>query len=162
MNQTEFNHIVEQHSDALYRFSLKNIKVIEEAKEIVQNSFEKLWIHRNEVSIEKAKSYLFTCAYRNVIDIVRKQQKETEMSNIIHEPHSTMTPQKFELNRIIEKALQQLNELQRSAILLRDYEGYSYTEIGDILQISESQVKITLFRARKKLQEILGPLENIL
>ena len=75
MNQVEYQQIVNNYADALYRFYLKNIKVIEEAKEIVQNSFEKLWIHRHKVDPEKAKSYLFTLAYRNCIDIIRKKKR---------------------------------------------------------------------------------------
>jgi RNA polymerase sigma-70 factor (ECF subfamily) len=47
-------------------------------------------------------------------------------------------------------------------ILLRDYEGYSYQEIGDILSITEAQVKINIFRGRKQLQEHLGRMEDYL
>jgi RNA polymerase sigma-70 factor (ECF subfamily) len=63
---------------------------------------------------------------------------------------------------MLDNALSQLNEIQRSAILLRDYEGYSYLEIGDILDLKESQVKIQIFRGRKKLQNIIGSVEDIL
>jgi RNA polymerase sigma-70 factor (ECF subfamily) len=63
---------------------------------------------------------------------------------------------------MLDNALSQLNEIQRSAILLRDYEGYSYSEIGEILEINESQVKIQIFRGRKKLQNIIGNVEDIL
>ena len=63
---------------------------------------------------------------------------------------------------MLDNALSQLNELQRSAILLRYYEGYSYLEIGEILEINESQVKIQIFRGRKKLQNIIGNVEDIL
>ena len=63
---------------------------------------------------------------------------------------------------MLDNALSQLNELQRSAILLRDSEGYSYLEIGEILEINESQVKIQIFRGRKKLQNIIGNVEDIL
>jgi RNA polymerase sigma-70 factor (ECF subfamily) len=66
------------------------------------------------------------------------------------------------LKALLDNALSQLNELQRSAILLRDYEGYSYLEIGDILDLNESQVKIQIFRGRKKLQNIIGSVEDIL
>ncbi len=162
MNQREYQQIVNEHADALYRFSLKNIKVIEEAKEIVQNSFEKLWIHRENIDMQKAKSYLFTLAYRNCIDIIRKQKKESEFDMIKSEPQQYFNTHLIGLKTMLDNALSQLNEIQRSAILLRDYEGYSYSEIGEILEINESQVKIQIFRGRKKLQNIIGNVEDIL
>lgn len=162
MNQEEYQQIVNDHADALYRFSLKNIKVIEEAKEIVQNSFEKLWVHRQEVHPEKAKSYLFTLAYRNCIDIIRKQKKESELDMIHKEPQQHYNPHLIGVKALIDKALTKLNGIQRSAILLRDYEGYSYAEIGEILSLNESQVKVQIFRGRKKLQSILGNVEDII
>ncbi len=162
MDPSEFNHIVDAHADALYRFSLKNIKVIEEAKEIVQNSFEKLWINRNQIPADKAKSYLYTCAHHNIIDTLRKQKRETELDLITHEPQQEMKNESIGLSQIIETALEKLSILQRNAILLRDYEGYSYAEIGQILNINESQVKIQLFRGRKKLQTFLGKLEDLI
>ncbi len=63
MNDAEFNQIVDDYSNALYRFALKNIKVPEDAQEIVQNSFERLWINRDKVESGKIKAYLFKIAY---------------------------------------------------------------------------------------------------
>jgi len=62
----------------------------------------------------------------------------------------------------LEKALQQLAPLQKSLILLKDYEGYSYEEIGKITSLNASQVKVYLHRARLQLKEIVGKLENII
>jgi RNA polymerase sigma-70 factor (ECF subfamily) len=62
----------------------------------------------------------------------------------------------------LEKALQQLTPLQKSLILLKDYEGYSYEEIGKITALNASQVKVYLHRARIQLKEIVGKLENII
>jgi len=162
MNQEEYQQIVNDCADALYRFSFKNIKVIEEAKEIVQNSFEKLWIHREKIEFQRAKSFLFTTAYRNCIDIIRKQKNESALDMIKSEPQQYLNTHVIGLKALLDNALSQLNELQRSAILLRDYEGYSYLEIGDILDLNESQVKIQIFRGRKKLQNIIGSVEDIL
>jgi RNA polymerase sigma-70 factor (ECF subfamily) len=67
-----------------------------------------------------------------------------------------------DLKRILERALESISEPQRNSIMLRDYEGYSYQEIGEIMQMSESQVKINIFRGRKNLQQILGNMEDYL
>jgi len=66
------------------------------------------------------------------------------------------------LKHILDNALSQINEMQRNVILLRDYEGYSYLEIGKIMNLTENQVKINIFRGRQALQKILGKLENYL
>ncbi len=159
MSEKEFNQIVQQHSDALYRFALKNIKVVEEAQEIVQTAFEKLWLNRDNVELEKSKSYLFRVAYNYLIDMIRKQRKEAEWSDVLEQKPATEVVEFKDLKRIIEQALNSLSEVQRNAIMLRDYEGYSYAEIGEIMNISESQVKINIFRGRKHMQQLLGKME---
>jgi RNA polymerase sigma-70 factor (ECF subfamily) len=66
------------------------------------------------------------------------------------------------VKRELDEALQQLTPLQKSLILLKDYEGYSYEEIGKITALNASQVKVYLHRARLQLKEYLGKIENIL
>lgn len=162
MTIEEYNQIVYSQSDALYRFALKNIKVVEDAQEIVQTSFEKLWINKNNVDPTKCKAYLFRIAYNCMIDIIRKQKREVDMELISNrEPQSEQVDFKG-LKPILDNALSQIGEMQRNVILLRDYEGYSYLEIGEIMNLSENQVKINIFRGRQALQKILGKLENYL
>jgi RNA polymerase sigma-70 factor (ECF subfamily) len=162
MDYKEFNRIVEAHSDDLYRFALKNIKVAEDAQEIVQTAFERLWINRNTVDPEKSKAFLFRVAYNFTIDMIRKQRKEADMETTKFKEPSSEGPDFKDLKRVLERALSKLSDIQRNVILLRDYEGYSYQEIGDILSITEAQVKINIFIGRKQLQEHLGSMEDYL
>ena len=67
-----------------------------------------------------------------------------------------------DLNEILHSALGRLPEQQRSAVLLRDYEGYSYKEIGDITGLSEAQVKINIYRGRIALKSFIGKIETVL
>ena len=66
------------------------------------------------------------------------------------------------LKKVLEEALSRLSETQRSLVLLKDYEGYSYEEIGQITGLSESQVKVYLHRARVQLKEYLVKMENVI
>jgi RNA polymerase sigma factor (sigma-70 family) len=66
------------------------------------------------------------------------------------------------LKKVLEEALARLGETQRSLVLLKDYEGYSYEEIGQITGLSESQVKVYLHRARVQLKEYLVKIENVI
>ena len=72
MTVSEYNDSVESYSDNLYRFVLKNIKDIDKAKDIVQDTFLKFWEKRDNVDVAKIKSYLFTTAYHTLIDVVRR------------------------------------------------------------------------------------------
>jgi RNA polymerase sigma factor (sigma-70 family) len=162
MNAEQFNTCVDMHSDALYRFALKNLKDDDEAKEIVQSTFEKLWIRHKDVDFERSRSYLFTAAYHAMVDFWRRNKK---LSSITEQTETAMEAQPKEykgLKQILDNALAKLPEIQRTVILLRDYEGYSYEEIGDITNLNESQVKVYIFRARQTLKTIIGSLEAVI
>jgi RNA polymerase sigma-70 factor (ECF subfamily) len=67
-----------------------------------------------------------------------------------------------DINGIIDQSLLLLSEMQKSVLLLKDYEGYQYNEIADILEISGDSVKVHLFRARKKIKEHLKDLRLVI
>jgi RNA polymerase sigma-70 factor (ECF subfamily) len=96
-----------------------------------------------------------------MIDKIRRQKFETQIED--HHEDFVTTQNKFnDVKKILDKALNTLNEIQRSVILLRDYEGYSYEEIGEITGLNESQVKVYIYRARLALKQYIGSLENVL
>lgn len=161
MTDIAYNNAVDQYADGVYRFIVKNIQHEEDARDIVQTSFEKLWINRSTVDPLKIKSYLFTIAYHQMIDHIRKVKKYSITD--IHESESTepiYQPQ-HELKQTILKAINELNPTQKSLVLLKDYEGYSYQEIGEIMNLSESQVKVYLHRARLQLKDKLIHLQKV-
>lgn len=161
MNLQEYNNCVEAHADGVYRFILKQIKDKDAAKDIVQDTFEKIWRKVDTIEAEKAKSYLFTAAYHTMIDYTRKQKKQTDFSEVNFNEHSH-TKQYSDLKEILNQALDQLPEVQKSVILLRDYEGYDYAEIGKITNLTESQVKVYIFRARTFLKNYIGKMEVVM
>lgn len=162
MTVEEFNSCVDLHSDNLYRFILKNVKDKDKAKDIVQDTYEKLWLKVSEVPSTNAKSYMFTTAYRTMIDMFRRDKKQTRMEEGEYDEALSHNRQYSDLKNILNEAVQKLPEIQRMVIMLRDYEGYSYKEIGDITSLSESQVKVYIFRARAFLKEHIGKIENVL
>jgi len=96
-----------------------------------------------------------------MIDLIRREKKLTPFDDINNEDYSH-NEQFSDLNEILHKAINQLPEIQRSVVLLRDYEGYSYEEIGEITGLNESQVKVYIFRARAFLKNYIGSLERVL
>ena len=161
MTEKEFNDCVNLYADNVYRFILKNLRHEDDARDVVQTSFEKLWVNRDKVENERSKSYLFTVAYHQMIDLVRKNKRvklENDFSSslkITKEPH-------HQLKKILNDALYRLSETQRSLVLLKDYEGYSYEEIAEITSLSISQVKVYLHRARLQLKSYLVKMENVI
>lgn len=161
MTEREYNECVRLYADNVYRFILKNLRHEEDARDVVQSAFEKMWQRREEVAYDKSKSYLFTVAYHQMIDHLRKvkrivlKEEFPEQVNIYHKPANN-------LRKVLEEALGRLSETQRSLVLLKDYEGYSYEEIGQITGLSESQVKVYLHRARIQLKNYLVKPENVI
>jgi RNA polymerase sigma-70 factor (ECF subfamily) len=147
MTDKAYNDCVDNFADSVYRFIVKNIRHTEDAQDIVQSAFEKLWINREQVLPEKAKSYLFTVAYHQMIDHIRKSNK-MPLSEDTFIPQQQITQADEELKQVLMRAINELNPIQKSLVLLKDYEGYSYQEIGEIMHLSESQVKVYLHRAR--------------
>ena len=161
MTVQEFNICVDHYADGVYRFIVKNIGHEADAQDIVQTAFEKLWINHEKVAFIKAKSYLFTVAYNQMIDHIRKGKKESITDNFDEVKTHTHTNSNAELKQILLQAINELNPTQKSLVLLKDYEGYSYQEIGEIMNLSESQVKVYLHRARLILKGKLIHLEKL-
>ncbi len=155
MTTEDYNKVVDIQADALFRFILKNIKNKEKAEDIVQDSFEKLWKNADKIEASKAKSYLFTTAYHGLIDMVRKEKRLSPFE-ASHEKLNTYTSPNPDLQEILHQAIEKLPADQKAVLLLRDYEGYSYKEIGDITGLTEPQVKVYIFRARAFLKDYIG------
>jgi len=161
MTEREYNDCVKLYADNVFRFIAKNLRHEEDAKDIVQTAFEKLWRNRETVETEKSKSFLFTVAYNQMIDHIRKIKRisfkdEFKAETKIYE-HKVSN-----IKKNLQDALSTLNETQRSLVLLKDYEGYSYEEIGQITGLNESQVKVYLHRARLTLRNYLVKPENVI
>lgn len=160
MTAEEYNRAVDAYADNLYRFVLKNLRDEAMAADIIQDTFEKLWTKLEEVSGLKVKSYLFTSAYHTMIDYIRREKRyvEADPVNIFQ---STGGDQYSDLGEILERAVQNLPEDQKAVVMLRDYEGYTYREIAGITGLSESQVKVYIYRARVYLKSYIGSMEKV-
>ncbi len=162
MTVAEYNNCVDLHSDGLYRFLLKNVKDRDKAKDLVQDTYAKLWSKVDEVSYEKAKSYIFTAGYHTMIDQMRREKRHVDyQANEMRTGMSSTSRQYTDLNEILNEALDRLPTAQKSVIMLRDYEGYSYEDIEKITGLNESQVKVYIYRARIALKDYLVKMEYV-
>ncbi len=161
MTEKEYNECVTQYADNVFRFIVKNLRHEEDAQDVVQSAFEKLWRNRDQVDGTKSKSYLFTVAYNQMIDHLRKA-KRVYLKEEFREDTRVSDRQVNNTRSVLQDALARLSETQRSLVMLKDYEGYSYEEIGRIMNLNESQVKVYLHRARLQLKEYIVKVENVI
>lgn len=160
MTVAEYNLCVEDYADSIYRFIKKNLRDEHRSEDIVQDTFAKMWEKHESVNFEKAKSYLYTTAYHTMLDIIKKEKRMSVEEEIVTTSHTFNHYN--DISEIMNEAVKRLPASQRSSLMLRDYEGYSYKEIEEITGLKESQVKVYIYRARKYLKEYIGSIENVL
>lgn len=160
MTTQQYNEAVDFLADGLFRFAAKKCNDRNLAKDIVQDAFARLWVTKGNVDEKKVKSYLFTSVNRLVIDYWRKSRRLTDMESLGHNPIDN-SHEYSNLREVLEKELKKLPEMQRTVILLRDYESFSYAEIGSITDLSEAQVKVYIYRGRKALKTRLEKLNIV-
>ncbi len=160
MNRSQYNKCVEQFADRVFRFALSSLRNEDLAKDVVQETFARIWEHVDTVEFERAKSYLFTAAHHIMIDEIRRCQKTEPLDEL--NVQGCVGNSYSDLQEVLHNALSTLPEVQRNVILLRDYEGYSYQEIGKITGLSESQVKVYIFRGRTALKKQLKSIDNLI
>ena len=154
MTVKDYNRSVKEYGDHIYRFIYRSVKDRDKACDIVQDTFERLWMNVTEIEYEVVRAWLFTSAYNRMVDVIRK---DSRLVNVEYYDDSALFAEdrNNDLNELLHNALQKLPAAQRSAILLRDYEGYSYREIAAITGQSEAQVKINIFRGRVTMRSYL-------
>jgi len=161
LNRREYNIVVQKLSNQLYGFALRFMRSQDDAKDVVQDVFEKLWVNRKKVEFEKAKAWMFTTAHNSMINTINRNQRMQLPGNENIPERSRNDFNLFESGQVVDRAVNILPPVQKSIILLRDLEGYSYEEIGNILSLSPSQVKVYLFRARNKIKKQLKGLTEL-
>lgn len=161
MTRNEYNIAVKEHSNKLYGYAMRFLRNTEDAEDIVQDVFERLWLNRKKVEVEKAKSWMFTTAHNAMLNLITKKSRVQLPGNENLPESIKKDVNKFESNQVVNRAVNILPPIQKSIILLRDLEGYTYEEIGEILELSSSQVKVYLFRARNKIKKQLKGLTEL-
>src|ERR671933_219627 len=111
MTEREYNECVNQYADNVYRFIVKNLRHEEDARDVVQTAFEKLWRNRSDVDPAKSKSYLFTVAYNQMIDHLRKV-KRVHLKEEFKAEVSIYERPVNNLRAVLEDALSKLSETQ--------------------------------------------------
>ena len=163
MNKDQ-SYIFKEHiwplRDKMFRLAHRITLSQEEAEDVVQDTMERLWRERDNFSIINSIEAWTLRLVRNLsLDRLKRSGRYTVALDAERDAAPAASiDQQMELEekmRIVREAMDRLPEIQRSIMQLRDIEGKTYTEIADILQISESQVKVYLHRGREKVKKSL-------
>lgn len=161
MTVQEYNTCVREFSDSLYRFALKNVRDTNLAQDFVQDAFERLWLRIDSVDYQRVKSYLFRTVVNLQIDRSRRNNLQQQHLNSLPDPVQSPGVS-HDVQQVIDEGVARLNEMQRTVLTLRDFEGYSYQEIAEITDLSVDQVKVYIFRARRFLKQYIGNMEVLI
>lgn len=153
MTDKEYKEQIDLHADDVLRYLAKNIKDGEVAKDILQDTFVSLWENKEKVEPSKIKNWLFTVAHNNMLKLFR--YNKIRQNSFIEENSSELN---LENTQLIDQLLKQLPDRMRQCLMLKDWQGFSIKEIAEILDISEENVKINIFRAKIKLKELKSQL----
>ena len=167
MKNISFRNDVLPLKNILYRLALRITLNSAEAEDIVQDTLIKVWNKRDGWNeIESIEAFSLTICRNLALDRIKRMGSQNdsldetnlEKVDLSSDPYEdTIHKDRMEL---VRKLVNGLPEKQRSCMQLRDFEGKSYKEIAEILDISEEQVKVNIFRARQSVKEKFQKLDN--
>jgi RNA polymerase sigma factor (sigma-70 family) len=167
MNLETFQTRVFPVKNKLFRFAFRLLGSSEEAKDVVQEVFIKVWNGREHLDeIQNLEAWCMRITKNLSLDRLRQQNRRPtdSLENVLHVHNQTLSPYEnteiSESMKRIGEMMDGLPEKQRQVMHLRDIEGYSYNEIGEILELDLSQVKVYLFRARNSVREKLQKINS--
>ncbi len=162
MTKEEFVKDVVVFGDKMYRIAFRLLENSEAAKDVLQDSFLKLWEKREEIKkFRNTEAYVVTVIKNKCLDKLRLVKQTLDISNLPAETKKSESDFDYQESTIeIKKIIHSLPKQQKLIIELRDIEGYSYEEIGELLDMSVNNVRVNLSYARKTIKEKLQKIYN--
>ena len=167
MKKVSFRNDVLPLKNELFRLALRITLNRAEAEDIVQDTLIKVWNRREEWNaIDSIEAFSLTVCRNLSLDRIKKKGNDNDSLEDVKsaEPLASSNPQDRMIQtdkvRLIRQIVDGLPEKQRSCMQLRDFEGKTYKEIASVLDISEEQVKVNIFRARQTVKQKYLKLDN--
>lgn len=153
-----FGELYARYRGRIYAYVLRMIGERDRADDIFQETFTRIYRHcfGAKREITKGSSYIFATARNRCLNAIRDRKVTTDVEDyhqIVYQP----SYENAELADLIKASLELLPDHYREVFVLREYDGLSYQEIAEITGQTLASVKIHIFRAKKKLREILMP-----
>lgn len=165
MNETEYLNIVLPFKDKIFRVAKRLLVSIEEAEDATQDVLLKLWKNRQKFKdYNSPEAFAMTMTKNWCFD--RLKSKQAQNLKIVHnnyEDHSRSLQKSIEVNdslQWVKTHMDALPEKQKLILQLRDIEQYEFKEIAKILDMTETNIRVSLSRARKSVREKLTKTHN--
>ena len=154
----EYRHWVAEYQDQAWTLARYILKDASEAEDATQEAFVKLWNNRDAIDKTRVKPWLMRVTRNHCLDRLRRRRPEQEFEDYLSvEEHGPMRDtERSELGSWLKSAIGALKEPYRTLVVLRDIQQHSYEEVAGVTELSLSQVKVYLHRARKQLREQLA------
>lgn len=162
----EYKKMVLPFQNKLYRFALRLLGTSAEAEDVVQEVFIKAWDRREQLmEYQNVEGWCMKVTKNLSLDMLKSKHRKFQLNKSEQDVSTTaLTPDRqvevADSYAQVHRVIASLPEKQKLVIQLRDIEGYSYQEIADMMEISLSQVKVNLFRARDKVRKELLKTES--
>jgi RNA polymerase sigma factor (sigma-70 family) len=164
MNKTEFIQRVFPVKDKLYRLATRFLNDAD-AEDAVQETFVRLWKRASDLSGLKSIEAFAMVITRNLcLDRIKSKSYSAKVMEVYNEPTAPENPERTalimdEIN-MVKNAINNLPNLQRTVIQLRDIEGMEFEEMEEILKMKTNAIRVNLSRARKTVREQLEKMHN--
>lgn len=160
-----FDDVMDRLASRVYTLARYTLASADDAEDVTQEVFTRLWEHRATIDLDRVEGWLIRATSNACVDFrrrraARRAHESAAADRSTSEPAPSARLESAELRDRVTRAIAALDEPFRSILVLREIEGSSYQEIADGLQLSMSQVKVYLHRARARLADHLAPLRD--
>ncbi len=153
-----FLEIYRRYSGRIYAYCRRFLGNKEDAMDVFQDTFVRFYHSSKEVrQMSNLSAFLLRIAKNLCLNYLRQKKQSLEVEDYMSHIDIENQNDTNEMLKLIHDAINQLPDDYREIFILREYQGMSYNEIAQHLNISLSLVKVRLFRAKEKLREILAP-----
>ena len=156
MTEKDYKQHINCYSYDILRYLAKNLQDIDDAKDILQDTFIALWENKNKVEQEKVKNWLFVTAHNRMLKLIRykKIRQGTLSIDNLNGFDEIKIQNNYDTKQQLDVLLTKLPETMKQCLMLKEWSGFSIKEIAQTLQISEENVKVNIFRAKLKLKTL--------
>ena len=167
MKMGVFQNLLMEHKDRIYSYALYFLRDRDDAEDVTQDVFIKLWEHKDRIDKQRMVAWMMRVTHNRCIDIIRQRKGNQRLNGTdgylertVADDHPGAHPETVfeasETQRMLLTAMDTLPERTKSMLLLHYFQGMKYEEIGEILDARVSTVKVAVHRGRKALKEVLS------
>ena len=156
-SEMAFKELYDRYSAVLHAYCYRVVGDYDQAEDVFQETFIKFYKYVDNRDNANVKAYLFKIARNVHYNLIRNSKPTVDIENVENFIHEYVSYEQLEMNEIVLKSINLLNDEYKEIFVMREYSDLSYRDIAELLQISEENAKTRFFRAKQKLMTIIKP-----